>query len=80
MQVVRDLVLIEADKPKDKTDSGFLIMEEWKSLPPTGTVLSVGSAVKDVKVGDRVLFSRYASHILEGDERLVQEKHIWGIL
>lgn len=79
MRVLRDLVLIRADKPKDKTDSGILIVEEWHSLPPTGTVLAVGPKVEEVVVGDRVMFERYGSIIVNNDERLCQEKHIMGV-
>lgn len=71
-----DLVLIQADKPRDKTASGLYIQEDWKTLPPIGTVLAVGPKVTEVIVGDRVLFERYASVILEGDDRLCKESHI----
>jgi chaperonin GroES len=72
----KDLVLIKADPPKEKTASGLYITEEWKSLPPTGVVLAIGPDVKDVKVGDNVLFERYASVILRDEERLCKENHI----
>lgn len=72
----RDLVLIKADKPKEQTSSGLFIQEEWKSLPPTGEVVAVGPEVQDFKVGDRVLFARYATVILEDDLRLCPERHI----
>ena len=71
-----DIVLIQADKPREKTASGLLLVEEWKTLPPTGTVLAIGPDVKTVKVGDRVMFGRYGSIILENDLRLCQERHI----
>lgn len=73
-------MLIKADKPKDKTESGLLIQEDWKSLPPKGTVLAVGPLVTVVKPGDRVLFERYASIILEDEERLCKQSHLLAIL
>lgn len=76
MQPTRDIVLIKADKPKDKTDSGLFIQQDWKTLPPTGTVLAIGPDVNNVKTGDKVVFERYASIILENDERLCKESHI----
>jgi chaperonin GroES len=76
MKPTRDIVLIKADQAKEKTASGIFIVEEWKTLPQTGEVLAVGTDVKAVKVGDRVLFERYASVILENDERLCKESHI----
>ncbi len=80
MKPKRDIVLIRADKPREKTDSGLFIVEEWKTLPQTGEVLAVGPLVRDVKVGERVLFERYASVILEKDERLCQESHVLAVL
>lgn len=74
----RDIVLIKAVKPKDRTDSGLYLSETWKTLPLEGTVISVGENVKQVKPGDSVLFMRYASVILDNDERLVKERHIFA--
>lgn len=80
MQPTRDIVLIKADKPAAKTESGLYLTEEWKTLPPTGTVLAVGPEVKDIEVGTRVIFERYASVIMENDERLCKASHILGII
>lgn len=76
MKPKRDLVLIQADKPKEKTNSGLYIQEEWKTIPPLGTVEAVGPLVKDVKPGDRVIFERYSSIILEDGKRMCKESHI----
>ncbi len=54
-------------------------MEEWKSLPPTGEILAIGPLVKEVKVGDRVIFERFGSIILENDERVCKESHLMGV-
>jgi co-chaperonin GroES (HSP10) len=80
LKPLRDIILIRADKPKEKTASGLYVIEEWKTLPATGEVLAVGPLVIDVAVGDHVQFERYASVILENDERLCQESHVLGVL
>lgn len=73
LQPTRDLVEIKVDPAKDDQDS------TWITLPPTGTITGVGPEVKDFKVGDRVLFARFAAiKGLEDDSRLCQEKHIFG--
>lgn len=77
---LRDIILIKADAPKERTASGLYLVEEWKTLPSTGTVLAIGPMVTVVKEGDRVMFERYASVILEDNERLCQESHIFGVL
>lgn len=66
MKMLKDLVLIEADPAQTKTKSGFYIQEEWKSLPPFGTVKSVGPEVTEVKEGDRVMFERYGAISVKG--------------
>lgn len=76
----RDLVLIQADEAKGQTKSGLFIAEEWKTLPHTGTVLAVGPLVREVNVGDRVMFERYASIILEDGQRLCKESHCMATL
>jgi chaperonin GroES len=80
MEPQRDLILIKADKPKETTSSGLYIQEDWKSLPPTGVVLAVGPLVKEVKVGDRVLFDRYGSVIVNKEDRMCKESHIMAKL
>jgi len=72
----RDVILIKADTPKQQTDAGILLNEQWKSLPLTGEVLATGPDVTSVQVGDRVGFNRYASVVLENDERLINERHL----
>lgn len=80
MQPTRDIVLIKVDPPKERTASGIYLKEEWKTLPPTGTVMAVGPKVKTVKRGHRVIFERYAALILANDERLCKEDHILAII
>jgi chaperonin GroES len=80
LKPTRDIVLVRADKVQEKTKSGFYIKEEWKSVPPFGTVEAVGPEVKTVKPGDRILFERYSSIRMEGDLRLIKENGIQAIV
>ena len=81
IQPLRDLVLIKADQPKTETASGILLAEEeWKTLPPTGEVMAIGPEVKAVSIGDRVMFERYGSIVLEGDNRICKEELVQGVL
>jgi chaperonin GroES len=77
---LKDIVLVVVDKPKQQTASGLYVQEEWKTLPPVGKVVAIGPLVTSVKPGDKILFDRYASIILENDERLCKESHIHGII
>lgn len=83
-------MLIEADKAKDKTASGIIIVEDWKTLPPSGIVKAVGPEVTTVKAGDHVIFERYgaikvqedtdAYTTKDSDLRLCKESHIHAVL
>ena len=68
-----DRVLIEPKEDETKTASGIFIPDTAKEKPQQGTVIAVGPGKKDepmeVKVGDVVLFGKYA-----GTEVAVEEK------
>ena len=68
-----DRVLIEPKEAETKTASGIFIPDSAKEKPQQGTVIAVGPGKKDepmeVKVGDVVLFGKYA-----GTEVAVEEK------
>ena len=68
-----DRVLIEPKEAETKTASGIFIPDTAKEKPQQGTVIAVGPGKKDepmeVKVGDVVLFGKYA-----GTELAVEEK------
>lgn len=73
----RNLVLIKADAPKETTTSGIYIVEDWKTLPPTGVVLAIGPNVEDRDlVGKHVLFERYGAITVDKDIKLCLESHI----
>ena len=68
-----DRVLIEPKEAETKTASGIYIRDTAKEKPQQGKVIAVGPGKKDepmeVKVGDEVLYGKYA-----GTEVTVEEK------
>lgn len=83
LQPLWDYVLIDVDEVKKRTDSGFLLANSSKEVPPWGVVIATGPDCKTVKVDDRVLFARYSAIYVEEDVteensgyRLIKEKHI----
>lgn len=80
---MRDIILIDVEKPPEKTASGIYVAmaEDWKTLPPTGVVKAIGPEVVDRElVGKRVMFERYSSVVLEKDQRFCKEIHILAVL
>jgi chaperonin GroES len=72
-----DRVLVKPVAAEEKTASGIIIPDSAKEKPLKGEVLAVGKGTKDeemvVKVGDTVLYGKYAGTELEleGEKYLI---------
>jgi chaperonin GroES len=59
-----DRVLVKPAPAEEKTAAGIIIPDTAKEKPQKGTVVAVGPGKKDepmsVKVGDKVLYGKYA--------------------
>ncbi len=68
-----DRVLIEPAAAEEKTASGLYIPDTAKEKPQRGKVVAVGSGKKDepmeVKVGDEVLYGKYAGTEISVDNK-----------
>ena len=66
-----DRVLVQPSEAVSKTASGLIIPDTAKEKPQKGTVVAVGTGTKDeemqVKIGDVVLYGKYAGTELELD-------------
>ena len=75
-----DRVLIEPMAAETKTASGIIIPDTAKEKPQKGKVVAVGPGTKDedmtVKVGDAVLYGKYAGTDLkfEGVDYLIMRQ------
>ena len=75
-----DRVLLEPLAAETKTASGLIIPDSAKEKPSKGTVIAVGNGTKDepvtVKVGDTVLYGKYAGTELklEGTDYLIMRE------
>ena len=76
-----DRVLIEPNPAEEKTAGGLIIPDTAKSKPLAGKVVAVGpgtSEVKmEVKVGDQVLYGKYAGQEIqiEGESYLIMKQN-----
>ncbi len=82
-----DRVIVEVSPAEEKTASGLIIPDTAKEKPQKGTVLAVGTGKKDepmtVKVGDTVLYGKYAGTevSVDGQEYLImRESDIFAIV
>jgi chaperonin GroES len=84
---IADRVVIQPAPAEEKTASGLYIPDTAKEKPQRGTVVAVGDGKKDepitVKVGDEVLYGKYAGTEItyDGAEYLImRESDIYAIL
>ncbi|MBR4998104.1 MAG: co-chaperone GroES [Bacteroidaceae bacterium] len=83
-----DRVLVVPAPAEEKTIGGIIIPDTAKEKPLKGEVVAVGNGTKDeemiVKVGDTVLYGKYAGTELEldGNKYLIMRQSdilaIWG--
>lgn len=72
-----DRVLVKNDKAETKTMSGIIIPEAAQEKTQTATVIEVGQGTADVKitvkVGDRIMYDKYAGTQLkiDGEDHLI---------
>ena len=82
-----DRVVIKAAEAEEKTKSGLYIPDNAKEKPQRGVVMAAGPGKKDeptvVKVGDTVLYGKYAGTEInvDGEELLImRESDIFAIV
>ena len=82
-----DRVLIEPKEAETKTASGIYIPDTAKEKPQQGKVIAAGPGKKDepmeVKVGDEVLYGKYAGTEVTVEDKkylIVKQSHILAIL
>ncbi len=82
-----DRVIVEPAPAETQTASGIIIPDTAKEKPQKGTIVAVGNGKKDeplvVKVGDTVLYGKYAGTDLkfEGKDYLImREEDILAII
>ncbi len=82
-----DRVVIEAAAAEEKTAGGIIIPDTAKEKPQRGKVVAVGTGKKDepitVKVGDIVLYGKYAGTEIQVDGKdllIMRESDIFAII
>lgn len=89
---LHDRIIVKRVEEEEKTKGGIIIPDTAKEKPIEGKVIAVGKGrttedgkivAMDVKVGDRVLFSKYAGTEVKIDSRehlIMREEDILGII
>ncbi|MBA4392200.1 MAG: co-chaperone GroES [Desulfobacca sp.] len=89
---LHDRVIVQRIEEEEKTKGGIIIPDSAKEKPQEGKVIAVGAGKildngtkvsLDVKVGDKILFGKYAGTEIkiDGDEYLMmREDDILGVI
>lgn len=87
LKPLSDRVLIQPKPAETQTASGIIIPDTAKERPQVGTVVAVGNGKPDqpmtVKVGDNVLYGKYAGTDIKhenNDYLLMREDDILAII
>ena len=82
-----DRVVVRAAVAEEKTSGGIIIPDTAQEKPQRGIIVAVGNGKKDepmtVKIGDNVLYGKYAGTELnvDGEDLLImRESDIFAIL
>lgn len=87
-----DRIVVKPIPKEEKTKGGIILPETAKEKPQEGEVVAVGQGKLlesgqrvpiDVKVGDRVIYSKYGGNEVKIDDVeyvILREMDVWGIL
>jgi len=56
IQPMEDYIVVQSEEAQTKTASGLYLPGNAQEKPKTAKVIAVGKDVKEVKVGDRVIY------------------------
>jgi|SaaInl48_10m_RNA_FD_contig_31_751631_length_420_multi_49_in_0_out_0_2 chaperonin GroES len=76
-QPIGDRVLVKVDEIETKTASGIIIPDNAsQEKPTTAEVIAIGDEVKHIKIGDKIIYAKYAKNdtvTLDEKDYLVME-------
>ncbi|MEW6542008.1 MAG: co-chaperone GroES [Nitrospirota bacterium] len=81
-QPLGERVFITYTEEMERTAGGIYVPDTAKEKPQRGTVQAVGKDVKNLKVGDQVLFDKYSGtklRIEDEDCLILKEEDVLGI-
>ncbi len=83
LQPLADRVVAKAVEAETKTSSGFYLTDSAKEKPQMGEVLAVGKEVKEVLVGDKIIYTKYGPNEIKVDGQdmlLLKEEDILAVV
>lgn len=79
IQPLADYVVAQQEAASNKTASGLYLPDNAQEKPKIAKILAVGKAVKQLKVGDRIIYKGYSTTEVKHDHEeyiLVKEEDV----
>jgi chaperonin GroES len=83
IQPLADYVVAQQEEADSKTASGLYLPEKAQEKPKLAKVLAVGKGVREVKVGDRIVYGGYSTtEVKHGgvEYLLIKEENIYATI
>lgn len=80
---LKDRVFVKYSEEVEKTSGGIYVPDVAKEKPQKGVVEAVGKEVKEVKVGNTILFDKFSGSKINLDNTeylILKEEDILGII
>ena len=81
-QPLGDRVFVTYTEGLERTSGGIYVPDSAKEKPQRGIVRAVGKDVKNLKVGEQILFDKYSGSKLRIDDEeclIIKEEDVLGI-
>lgn len=81
-QPLGDRVFVTYTEEMERTSGGIYVPDTAKEKPQRGTVQAIGKDVKNLKVGDQILFDKYSGTKLKIDDEdclILKEEDVLGV-
>lgn len=76
-------IVVERTQPVEKTAGGIVIPDTAKEKPEQGKVVAVGKDVEEVKIGDVIVFGKFAATEIKVDGKeylIVRQKEVLAVI
>jgi chaperonin GroES len=83
IQAINDYIIIEPIKESNVSKSGILISSSEEVAPEKGKVISVGSEVEFISIGDIILFPTYGLSKIKFEDKeylIIKDRDIFAII
>lgn len=77
-----DRLVAKPLEAQEKTSSGFYVPDSAKERPQIGEVIAVGKDVKEIKVGDNIVYKQYGPDTIKVDNQdllIVKEEDVLAV-